>query len=371
MDAGGPGPGGSSGGGSGVSSSMGGGVGAVDGGGGGSSRRREVGGGGSGGVGEGGDGEEGGVGAGLRRGGGAADDAKPLLSESESFEFQEKEKRFVKGRFVMPGSDVQRKIAEAMAGMLAAGGRVMTRSDSSGSATSSGRAGSNKGFNSTTHSGRFGAGSGDGYNEIVDEEPAGSGAGGDGQQGRSLGGAGGSSRSLGGSGRGKPGSRGTSSRSRSSPRQGAGGTSPSPMETPRGGAEEAVRRAGAQEEERECVICMDEFTKEDPEMLTLCSCGVNKTFFHYSCLLQWLAKHSYCPACRGYLFFEERHMGANRGEPPATNAAGGDSGGGGGGGGDGRGRGSAAIAREDYGQSLQRALRAGLDAADGDAGGHR
>ena len=216
-------------------------------------------------------------------------------------------------------------------------------------------------------------------------------------------------------------------------------------------------------------------------MLTLCSCGVNKTFFHYSCLLQWLAKHSYCPACRyashpmsrhhtsiaalgvvcfvccllffwfsragtyvyaiitmqlmtslcvcvflwcslflfvfsrlcfvcfklcipdattytpstivpqkltcarstchptqsraqtknrGYLFFEERHMGANRGEPPATNAAGGDSGGGGGGG-DGRGRGSAAIAREDYGQSLQRALRAGLDAADGDAGGHR
>ena len=63
-------------------------------------------------------------------------------------------------------------------------------------------------------------------------------------------------------------------------------------------------------------------------------------------------------------------MGANRGEPPATNAAGGDSGGGGGGG-DGRGRGSAAIAREDYGQSLQRALRAGLDAADGDAGGHR
>lgn len=33
-------------------------------------------------------------------------------------------------------------------------------------------------------------------------------------------------------------------------------------------------------------------------MLTLCSCGVNKTFFHYSCLLQWLSKHSYCPACR-------------------------------------------------------------------------
>lgn len=38
--------------------------------------------------------------------------------------------------------------------------------------------------------------------------------------------------------------------------------------------------------------------QEDPEMLTLCSCGVNKTFFHYACLLQWINKHSYCPACR-------------------------------------------------------------------------
>lgn len=52
-----------------------------------------------------------------------------------------------------------------------------------------------------------------------------------------------------------------------------------------------------------CFLCRDYIlvcagSQEDPEMLTLCSCGVNKTFFHYSCLLQWLAKHSYCPACR-------------------------------------------------------------------------
>ncbi|CAN0464837.1 unnamed protein product [Laminaria digitata] len=109
-------------------------------------------------------------------------------------------------------------------------------------------------------------------------------------------------------------------------------------------------------------------------MLTLCSCGVNKTFFHYSCLLQWLAKHSYCPACRGYLFFEERHMGAEHGVRPSSNAGdcgGGDVGGGGGGGGSGRGRGrgSAGGSNEDYGKTLQRALRAGLDVTEGDGGG--
>lgn len=61
------------------------------------------------------------------------------------------------------------------------------------------------------------------------------------------------------------------------------GTSPSPLETPRGGGE-AVRRGGgglgaamgAQEQERECVICMDDFSKV--------GCGVGGALF----LKTWL-----------------------------------------------------------------------------------
>jgi hypothetical protein len=55
----------------------------------------------------------------------------------------------------------------------------------------------------------------------------------------------------------------------------------------------------------ECVICMDTFTAEDPKMLTLCNCGMNKTNFHYSCLLQWTSKSSTCPSCRHELLWEE------------------------------------------------------------------
>lgn len=58
-------------------------------------------------------------------------------------------------------------------------------------------------------------------------------------------------------------------------------------------------------EEWECVICLGSFSWEDPAVLTLCSCGINRTAFHYACLLQWLELHSYCPACRGELYFEE------------------------------------------------------------------
>lgn len=52
------------------------------------------------------------------------------------------------------GSDMQRKLAEAMAGMLAAGGRAMTGTDSGNNNTPS------RGSSSTV--------AGDGYSQLVD-----------------------------------------------------------------------------------------------------------------------------------------------------------------------------------------------------------
>ncbi len=54
----------------------------------------------------------------------------------------------------------------------------------------------------------------------------------------------------------------------------------------------------------ECVICFDEFCDENPVMNTLCECGVNKTNFHYSCLLLWLEKKNTCPSCSGQLYYQ-------------------------------------------------------------------
>ena len=64
----------------------------------------------------------------------------------------------------------------------------------------------------------------------------------------------------------------------------------------------------------ECVICMESFTDADPKMLTLCNCGMNKTNFHYRCLLQWTAKEATCPSCRNDLLWEEAGGGHEREE---------------------------------------------------------
>lgn len=55
----------------------------------------------------------------------------------------------------------------------------------------------------------------------------------------------------------------------------------------------------------ECVICMDEFTPENPRMPTLCGCGSNKTYFHLPCLYQWIEQNKNCPTCRKTLRWEE------------------------------------------------------------------
>uniref|UniRef100_M4B6Y8 RING-type domain-containing protein n=1 Tax=Hyaloperonospora arabidopsidis (strain Emoy2) TaxID=559515 RepID=M4B6Y8_HYAAE len=44
---------------------------------------------------------------------------------------------------------------------------------------------------------------------------------------------------------------------------------------------------------------------DDPKVRTLCMCGINRTNFHMSCLLEWLNRDANCPVCRKYLYFED------------------------------------------------------------------
>jgi len=55
----------------------------------------------------------------------------------------------------------------------------------------------------------------------------------------------------------------------------------------------------------ECVVCMEEFTKENPSVRTLCGCGENRSLFHLGCLYEWLDRQPNCPTCRQEIFFEE------------------------------------------------------------------
>ena len=58
------------------------------------------------------------------------------------------------------------------------------------------------------------------------------------------------------------------------------------------------------EHRNECVICLAEFTIENPKMLTLCACGEQRTLFHYPCLLLYLEKKKICPYCNQELFYQ-------------------------------------------------------------------
>jgi hypothetical protein len=61
---------------------------------------------------------------------------------------------------------------------------------------------------------------------------------------------------------------------------------------------EAVRN------KEECLICLDEFTNENPMIFTLCACGENKVFFHYPCLLLYVEKKNECPNCGTYMYYQ-------------------------------------------------------------------
>jgi hypothetical protein len=55
----------------------------------------------------------------------------------------------------------------------------------------------------------------------------------------------------------------------------------------------------------ECVLCFGEFNEENPEMRTLCRCGINRAHWHFACLLTWMEKDENCPVCREPLYYEE------------------------------------------------------------------
>ena len=60
-----------------------------------------------------------------------------------------------------------------------------------------------------------------------------------------------------------------------------------------------------EEQDDECVICMEGFDPTNPRMPTLCGCGQNKTYFHLPCLYQWIEQSRECPSCRQKLRWQE------------------------------------------------------------------
>lgn len=77
---------------------------------------------------------------------------------------------------------------------------------------------------------------------------------------------------------------------------------------PRSLLQEEMAKAMAakmQNEDDECVICMEGFDPTNPRMPTHCGCGRNRTYFHLPCLYQWVEQSRDCPSCRERLIWEE------------------------------------------------------------------
>jgi hypothetical protein len=77
---------------------------------------------------------------------------------------------------------------------------------------------------------------------------------------------------------------------------------------PRSLLQEQMAKAMAakmQNEDDECVICMEGFDPTNPRMPTNCGCGRDRTYFHLPCLYQWVEQSPDCPSCRERLTWKE------------------------------------------------------------------
>jgi hypothetical protein len=54
------------------------------------------------------------------------------------------------------------------------------------------------------------------------------------------------------------------------------------------------------EEEDICPICLEEYTKENPKIMTKCS-----HHFHLSCIYEWMERSDNCPVCGKEMEFDE------------------------------------------------------------------
>ncbi|GMN42040.1 hypothetical protein TIFTF001_011263 [Ficus carica] len=71
------------------------------------------------------------------------------------------------------------------------------------------------------------------------------------------------------------------------------------------------------EEEQECPICLEEYTKENPRIMMKCF-----HIYHLSCIYEWLERSNLCPVCNRLkepdiffkkVFDEEKEMEGKRG----------------------------------------------------------
>ncbi|XP_021754193.1 probable E3 ubiquitin-protein ligase RHB1A [Chenopodium quinoa] len=53
-------------------------------------------------------------------------------------------------------------------------------------------------------------------------------------------------------------------------------------------------------EEEDCPICLEEYTEENPKMLTKC-----EHHFHLCCILEWMERSETCPVCDKEMVFDE------------------------------------------------------------------
>ncbi|KAH9621469.1 hypothetical protein KSS87_022633 [Heliosperma pusillum] len=57
-------------------------------------------------------------------------------------------------------------------------------------------------------------------------------------------------------------------------------------------------------EEEDCPVCLEEYTEENPKLLTKC-----EHHFHLCCILEWMERSNTCPVCDKEVVIDEAIMG--------------------------------------------------------------